>query len=186
MSSGTACAWRLTGVSQRSHLTAEADRLLAPAGENGRTPDVCSGRPDPARADCEPSDMSESLCAVDLLPSARPGLPTPGVVRVRFRATWLVMREPRLLLSACGPGVAPAGGEPRWWPRGGAIEHSTYSLDPYGRLERTVRWVTVVCFGMTRGGRAHLRSRKADRRWVGDAARRRGRDRPGVPAGMPD
>jgi hypothetical protein len=31
----------------------------------------------------------------------------------------------------------------------GAIEHSTYRTDPYGRLERTVMWVTVVCFGTT-------------------------------------
>lgn len=70
-----------------------------------------------------------------------PGLFGPASV------TWRVMREPRLLaaagrallLQAANPLVAQ-----------GAIDHSTYKSDPYGRLERTVRWVTVVSFGTTR------------------------------------
>lgn len=72
---------------------------------------------------------------------ADPGLFGPGSV------TWRVMREPQLLfaagrallLQAANPLVAQ-----------GAIDHSTYKTDPYGRLERTVRWVTVVCFGTAR------------------------------------
>jgi uncharacterized protein (DUF2236 family) len=43
------------------------------------------------------------------------------------------------LLQAANPLVAQ-----------GAIDHSTYKTDPYGRLERTVRWVTVVSFGTAR------------------------------------
>jgi len=69
------------------------------------------------------------------------GLFGPGSI------TWRVMREPRLLfaagrallLQAANPLVAQ-----------GAIDHSTYKTDPYGRLERTVRWVTIVCFGTVR------------------------------------
>ncbi len=74
-------------------------------------------------------------------PETDPGLFGPGSV------TWRVMREPRLLfaagrallLQAANPLVAQ-----------GAIDHSTYKTDPYGRLERTVRWVTIVCFGTVR------------------------------------
>ena len=71
-------------------------------------------------------------------PTPDGGLFGPGSV------TWRVMREPRLLfgagrallLQAANPLVAQ-----------GAIDHSSYRTDPYGRLERTVRWVTIVCFG---------------------------------------
>ncbi len=51
-----------------------------------------------------------------------------------------------LLLQAAHPLVAE-----------GAIEHSTYRTDPYGRFERTVEWVTVVCFGTTAEARAGCR-----------------------------
>jgi uncharacterized protein (DUF2236 family) len=56
------------------------------------------------------------------------------------------MREPRLLLAA-GRALLMQAANPL--VAQGAIEHSTYRSDPYGRLERTVRWVTVVCFGTT-------------------------------------
>jgi len=56
------------------------------------------------------------------------------------------MREPRLLLAA-GRALLLQAANPL--VAQGAIEHSTYKSDPYGRLERTVRWVTVVCFGTT-------------------------------------
>jgi uncharacterized protein (DUF2236 family) len=56
------------------------------------------------------------------------------------------MREPRLLLAA-GRALLLQAANPL--VAQGAIEHSTYKTDPYGRLERTVRWVTVVCFGTT-------------------------------------
>jgi len=74
-------------------------------------------------------------------PDPDPGLFGPGSV------TWLVMREPRLLLAA-GRALLLQAANPL--VAQGAIEHSTYKSDPYGRLERTVRWVTVVCFGTTR------------------------------------
>jgi uncharacterized protein (DUF2236 family) len=61
--------------------------------------------------------------------------------------TWRVMREPRLLLAA-GRALLLQAANPL--VAQGAIDHSTYRTDPYGRLERTVRWVTVVCFGTTR------------------------------------
>lgn len=69
-----------------------------------------------------------------------PGLFGPGSV------TWTVMREPllllgggrALLLQAAHPLVAQ-----------GAIDHSTYATDPFGRLQRTIHWVTMVSFGTT-------------------------------------
>jgi uncharacterized protein (DUF2236 family) len=72
--------------------------------------------------------------------TADPGLFGPGSV------TWVVMREPRLLLAA-GRALLLQAANPL--VAQGAIEHSTYKTDPYGRLERTVRWVTIVCFGTT-------------------------------------
>ncbi|MGA8418007.1 MAG: oxygenase MpaB family protein [Candidatus Dormiibacterota bacterium] len=74
-------------------------------------------------------------------PTPDPGLFGPGSI------TWVVMREPRLLLAA-GRALLLQAANPL--VAQGAIEHSTYKSDPYGRLERTVRWVTVVCFGTTR------------------------------------
>ena len=71
-------------------------------------------------------------------PTPDPGLFGPDSV------TWVVMREPRLLLAA-GRALLLQAANPL--VAQGAIEHSTYKTDPYGRLERTVRWVTVVCFG---------------------------------------
>src|ERR1039458_9801620 len=73
-------------------------------------------------------------------PTPDPGLFGPGSV------TWVVMREPRLLLAA-GRALLLQAANPL--VAQGAIEHSTYKSDPYGRLERTVRWVTIVCFGTT-------------------------------------
>jgi uncharacterized protein (DUF2236 family) len=73
-------------------------------------------------------------------PAPDPGLFGPGSV------TWRVMREPRLLLAA-GRALLLQAANPL--VAQGAIEHSTYRTDPYGRLERTVTWVTVVCFGTT-------------------------------------
>jgi uncharacterized protein (DUF2236 family) len=71
-------------------------------------------------------------------PTPDPGLFGPDSV------TWVVMREPRLLLAA-GRALLLQAANPL--VAQGAIEHSTYKSDPYGRLERTVRWVTIVCFG---------------------------------------
>ena len=71
-------------------------------------------------------------------PTPDPGLFGPDSV------TWRVMREPllilgggrALLMQAANPLVAQ-----------GAIDFSAYADDPFGRLMRTVRWVTMVTFG---------------------------------------
>jgi uncharacterized protein (DUF2236 family) len=76
--------------------------------------------------------------------SPDPGLFGPGSV------TWRVVREPilvagggrALLLQTANPLVAQ-----------GAIDHSTYRSDPYGRLLRTLEWVAVCAFGTTREAR---------------------------------
>jgi len=89
-----------------------------------------------------------------------PGLFGPGSV------TWRVMREPllilgggrALLMQAANPLVAQ-----------GAIDFSAYAADPFGRLMRTIHWVTMVTYG-TRAeadaasqqvNRMHLRVRGA-------------------------
>jgi uncharacterized protein (DUF2236 family) len=95
------------------------------------------------------ADLSNAIGA--LLPSARrslpisdttpdPGLFGPGSV------TWRVMAEPRLMLGA-GRALLMQAAHPL--VAEGAIEHSTYASDPFGRFERTVEWVTVMCFGTT-------------------------------------
>ncbi|HEY6470256.1 MAG TPA: oxygenase MpaB family protein [Candidatus Dormibacteraeota bacterium] len=88
--------------------------------------------------------LSQPVPAARPLPlrdsTADPGLFGPDSV------TWRVMREPRLLLAA-GRALLLQAANPL--VAQGAIDHSTYKSDPYGRLERTVRWVTVVCFGTT-------------------------------------
>src|SRR5258708_8442987 len=60
--------------------------------------------------------------------------------------TWKVLREPllilagarALLLQAAHPHVAQ-----------GAIDHSGYATDPFGRLMRTTDWAGAVAFGTT-------------------------------------
>jgi uncharacterized protein (DUF2236 family) len=86
----------------------------------------------------QPPASSRSFPLRDRTPD--PGLFGPDSV------TWVVMREPRLLLAA-GRALLMQAANPL--VAQGAIEHSTYRSDPYGRLERTVRWFTVVCFGTT-------------------------------------
>jgi uncharacterized protein (DUF2236 family) len=69
-----------------------------------------------------------------------PGLFGPG------STTWLVLREPllilagarALLLQAAHPHVAQ-----------GAIDHSAFAEDPFGRLMRTFDWAGAVAFGTT-------------------------------------
>ncbi|HEX6539081.1 MAG TPA: oxygenase MpaB family protein [Candidatus Dormibacteraeota bacterium] len=72
--------------------------------------------------------------------SPDPGLFGPDSV------TWRVMREPLLMLGA-GRALLMQAANPL--VAQGAIDHSNYATDPYGRLERTVEWVTVVSFGTT-------------------------------------
>jgi uncharacterized protein (DUF2236 family) len=73
-------------------------------------------------------------------PNPDPGLFGPGSV------TWEVMAEPLLMLGA-GRALLMQAAHPL--VAEGAIEHSTYAIDPFARFQRTVEWVTVVCFGTT-------------------------------------
>ena len=72
--------------------------------------------------------------------AADPGLFGPDSV------TWRVMREPRLILGG-GRALLMQAAHPM--VAQGAIDHSTYATDPWGRLNRTMEWVTRVCFGTT-------------------------------------
>jgi len=73
-------------------------------------------------------------------PDPDPGLFGPGSV------TWRVLGEPllilggarALLMQAAHPHVAQ-----------GAIDHSAYATDPFGRLMRTFEWSATVSFGTT-------------------------------------
>ncbi len=76
--------------------------------------------------------------------AADPGLFGPGSV------TWRVMAEPVLMLGA-GRALLMQAAQPL--VAEGAIDHSSYATDPFGRFERTVEWVTVVCFGTTNEAR---------------------------------
>src|SRR5947209_12498233 len=69
--------------------------------------------------------------------------PDPGLFGPES-VTWRVMHEPllilgggrALLMQAANPLVAQ-----------GAIDFSAYAEDPFGRLMRTIRWVTMVTYG---------------------------------------
>ncbi|MHB8718885.1 MAG: oxygenase MpaB family protein [Candidatus Dormibacteria bacterium] len=80
--------------------------------------------------------------------SPDPGLFGPGSV------TWRVMSQPLLMLGA-GRALLLQAAHPL--VAEGAIEHSAYATDPFGRFERTVAWVTIVCFGTTAEARAATR-----------------------------
>ncbi|MEO8898957.1 MAG: oxygenase MpaB family protein [Candidatus Dormibacter sp.] len=69
-----------------------------------------------------------------------PGLFGPGSV------TWEVMAEPLLMLGA-GRALLMQAAHPL--VAEGAIDHSSYATEPFARFQRTVEWVTVVCFGTT-------------------------------------
>lgn len=81
-----------------------------------------------------------------------PGLFGPGSV------TWEVMAEPLLMLGA-GRALLMQAAHPL--VAEGAIEHSTYATDPFARFQRTVEWVTIVCFGTT--AEARRASRRVNR-----------------------
>ena len=93
-----------------------------------------------------PSSRGRQLPINDPAPDG--GLFGPGSV------TWRVMAEPVLMLGA-GRALLMQAAHPL--VAEGAIEHSTYATDPYGRFERTVEWVTVVCFGTTAEARRACR-----------------------------
>ena len=108
-------------------------------------------------------------------PAPDPGLFGPGSV------TWRVMREPTLILGA-GSALLLQAANPK--VAQGAIDHSNYATDPYGRLERTVEWVTVVCFGTTQEARRATRNiNRLHRRVSGSMPAPNGT--PGVPPGQP-
>jgi uncharacterized protein (DUF2236 family) len=81
-------------------------------------------------------------------PTPDPGLFGPESV------TWKVMREPLLILGG-GRALLMQAAHPL--VAEGAIEHSTYATDPYGRLDRTVLWVTMCAFGTTAEAREACR-----------------------------
>jgi uncharacterized protein (DUF2236 family) len=56
------------------------------------------------------------------------------------------MAEPLLMLGA-GRALLMQAAHPL--VAEGAIEHSSYATEPFARFQRTVEWVTVVCFGTT-------------------------------------
>ncbi len=104
-----------------------------------------------------------------------PGLFGPGSV------TWRVVREPilvaaggrALLLQVANPLVAQ-----------GAIDHSSYETDPYGRLLRTLEWVAVCAFGTTREAKEICRQVNRLHGHVRGHLRRRQRT-PSLPPGRP-
>jgi uncharacterized protein (DUF2236 family) len=104
-----------------------------------------------------PADVTAALRT--LVPSAEGSLPItdrardPGLFGPSS-VTWRVMAEPVLMLGA-GRALLMQAAHPL--VAEGAIEHSTYRTDPYGRFERTVEWVTVVCFGTTAEARRACR-----------------------------
>ena len=89
--------------------------------------------------------------------TADPGLFGPDSV------TWRVMREPLLILGA-GRALLMQAANPL--VAQGAIDHSTYATDPFGRFERTVEWVTLVSFGTNAEARRATRSVNALHRGV--------------------
>jgi uncharacterized protein (DUF2236 family) len=92
-------------------------------------------------------------------PTPDPGLFGPGSV------TWRVMREPALMAGA-GRALLMQAAHPL--VAQGAIDHSAYQTDPFGRFERTVLWVTLVSFGTTAEARRTSRGVNAlHRRVVG-------------------
>src|SRR5207253_1125127 len=76
-----------------------------------------------------------------------------------------VMREPLLILGA-GRALLMQAANPL--VAQGALDHSGFDRDPYGRLERTIEWVTLVSFGTTaEAGRASAQVNALHRRVVG-------------------
>lgn len=85
-------------------------------------------------------------------PTPDPGLFGPGSVTWRLHAEqWLIAAGARaFLLQAAHPGVAQ-----------GALDHSAFAEDPYGRVANTVRAMAVLLFGTTR--EAHEAARRINR-----------------------
>ncbi|HEV3123541.1 MAG TPA: oxygenase MpaB family protein [Candidatus Dormibacteraeota bacterium] len=79
--------------------------------------------------------------------------PDPGLFGPES-VTWRVMREPLLILGG-GRALLMQAAHPL--VAQGAIDHSTYRTDPFGRLQRTITWVTMVTFGTTAEARAASR-----------------------------
>src|SRR5207253_7843209 len=92
-------------------------------------------------------------------PARDPGLFGPDSV------TWRVMREPLLILGA-GRALLMQAAHPL--VAQGALDHSGFDRDPYGRLERTVEWVSLVCFGtMAEAQRVTMQVNALHRRVIG-------------------
>jgi uncharacterized protein (DUF2236 family) len=105
-------------------------------------------------------------------PTPDPGLFGPGTVTWRLHSEqWLIAAGARaFLLQAAHPVVAQ-----------GALDHSRFAEDPYGRVANTVRAMAVLIFGTTR--EAYAAARRINRlhqtvtgRLVEDAGRHRAGD----------
>jgi uncharacterized protein (DUF2236 family) len=85
-------------------------------------------------------------------PDPDPGLFGPGTTTWRLHSEqWLIAAGGRaFLLQAAHPVVAQ-----------GALDHSRFADDPYGRVANTVRAMTVLIFGTTR--EAHAAARRINR-----------------------
>jgi len=98
----------------------------------------------------EPSKLGINTSGWEVRFDRRPSIsdqsPDPGLFGPDS-VTWKVLKEPflvigarlALLLQVAHPLVAQ-----------GALDHSRYKEDPFGRFERTVAWVSQVVFGTTK------------------------------------
>jgi uncharacterized protein (DUF2236 family) len=68
--------------------------------------------------------------------------------------TWEVLKEPLLVLAG-GRALLMQAAHPH--VAQGAIDHSAYATDPFGRLMRTFDWAGAVAFGTTREAEAASR-----------------------------
>jgi uncharacterized protein (DUF2236 family) len=94
--------------------------------------------------------MSSALPIADTTPD--PGLFGPGTVTWRLHSEqWLIAAGARaFLMQAAHPVVAQ-----------GALDHSRFAEDPFGRVANTVRAMTTLIFGTT--AEAHATARRINR-----------------------
>jgi uncharacterized protein (DUF2236 family) len=93
-----------------------------------------------------------------------PGLFGPGSI------TWRVLREPLLILAGARALLLQAA---HAHVAQGAIDHSAFADDPFGRLMRTFDWAGAVAFGTTAEARdASARVNRLHRKVTGTLPRR--------------
>lgn len=115
------------------------------------------------------ANLSSALPIAD--PTPDPGLFGPGSVTWRLHAEqWLIAAGARaFLLQAAHPAVAQ-----------GALDHSRFAQDPYGRVANTVRAMAILLFGTTREAHAAaLRINRLHQTIIGTLAEDAGRHHAG-------